>query len=235
MAKQPVHPPSLVPTLPHRNTYRTTSEEKRAAERLSTDMYKDLRRAAEVHRQVRRDAHAFMRPGLTMVEICERIEQNVRTLIEANGLEAGHAFPTGCSLNHVAAHYTPNPGDKTVLQYGDVCKIDFGTQINGAAAALRGWPTLGPAGALTWAADHGAGDGTCPWPMGRPTGRIIDCAFTVSFDPQFDNLKEAVRAATNTGIREAGIDARLCDIGAAIQEVGSRAGRCARWVSEARA
>lgn len=29
---------------------------------------------------------------------------------------------------------------------------------------------------------------------------------------------EAVRAATNTGIREAGIDARLCDIGAAIQE-----------------
>lgn len=27
-----------------------------------------------------------------------------------------------------------------------------------------------------------------------------------------------MRAATNTGIREAGIDARLCDIGAAIQE-----------------
>jgi methionyl aminopeptidase len=27
-----------------------------------------------------------------------------------------------------------------------------------------------------------------------------------------------VRAATNTGIREAGIDARLCDIGAAIEE-----------------
>lgn len=30
---------------------------------------------------------------------------------------------------------------------------------------------------------------------------------------------EAVRDATNTGIREAGIDVRLCDIGAAIQEV----------------
>ena len=43
----------------------------------------------------------------------------------------GLAFPTGCSLNHVAAHYTPNAGDETVLQYNDVCKIDFGTHING--------------------------------------------------------------------------------------------------------
>ena len=34
-------------------------------------------------------------------------------------------------MNHVAAHYTPNCGDNTVLQYGDVMKIDFGTQIDG--------------------------------------------------------------------------------------------------------
>jgi methionyl aminopeptidase len=44
-------------------------------------------------------------------------------------------------------------GDDTVLQYGDVMKVDFGTQIN---------------------------------------GRIIDCAWTVAFDPQFDGLLEAV-------------------------------------------
>jgi methionine aminopeptidase len=35
------------------------------------------------------------------------------------------------SVNHVAAHYTPNYGDTTVLQQGDICKIDFGTQIKG--------------------------------------------------------------------------------------------------------
>lgn len=52
-------------------------------------------------------------------------------MIAENGLEAGLAFPTGCSLNHCAAHYTPNAGDPTVLQYDDVCKIDFGTHING--------------------------------------------------------------------------------------------------------
>lgn len=31
----------------------------------------------------------------------------------------------------VAAHWTPNTGDKTVLQYDDVMKLDFGTHIDG--------------------------------------------------------------------------------------------------------
>ena len=50
-------------------------------------------------------------------------------------------------------------------------------------------------------------------------GRIIDCAFTVAFNPRYDPLLEAVKDATNTGIRTAGIDVRLCDVGEAIQEV----------------
>lgn len=32
-------------------------------------------------------------------------------------------------------------------------------------------------------------------------GRIIDSAFTLSFDPQYDPLLAAVKDATNTGIR----------------------------------
>jgi methionyl aminopeptidase len=54
--------------------------------------------------------------------MCHRLESCVQRLVEAKGLERGRAFPTGCSLNHVAAHYTPNTGDDTVLQYGDVMK-----------------------------------------------------------------------------------------------------------------
>lgn len=49
-------------------------------------------------------------------------------------------------------------------------------------------------------------------------GRIIDTAFTVAFNPMYDNLLEAVKDATNTGIRQAGIDVRLGDLGALIQE-----------------
>jgi methionyl aminopeptidase len=36
----------------------------------------------------------------------------------------------------VAAHYSPNSGDNTVLQYGDVMKLDFGTQIAGESTVL---------------------------------------------------------------------------------------------------
>jgi len=160
--------------------WRRTSEEKREQERLEADLYNDVRQASEVHRQVRKYIQKVAKPGVLMTEMCEKLENSVRQLIEERGLDAGIAFPTGCSLNWVAAHWTPNGGDKTVLQYDDVMKLDFGTQIG---------------------------------------GRIIDSAFTVAFNPKYDPLLEAVKEATNTGIREAGIDVRLGDIGAAIQEV----------------
>ncbi|KAI5361284.1 Putative peptidase M24, creatinase/aminopeptidase, winged helix-like DNA-binding domain superfamily [Septoria linicola] len=50
-------------------------------------------------------------------------------------------------------------------------------------------------------------------------GRIVDSAFTISHDPTFDPLLKAVKEATNTGIAYAGVDARMSEIGAAIQEV----------------
>lgn len=34
-----------------------------------------------------------------MTDICETLENTVRKLISENGLQAGIAFPTGCSLN----------------------------------------------------------------------------------------------------------------------------------------
>merc|ERR1719378_1904747 len=108
-----------------------------------------------------------------MIELCQRLEAKTLELVEKDGLNAGWGFPTGCSLNHVAAHYTPNYGDKTVLCYNDVCKLDFGVQVG---------------------------------------GRIVDSAFTIAFNPKYDSIIAASQDGTNVGIREAGIDARLCDI-----------------------
>jgi methionyl aminopeptidase len=116
---------------------------------------------------------------MKMVDICQMLEKKTHELIEANGVESGWGFPTGCSLNYIAAHYTPNYGDDTVLQHEDVCKLDFGVQVG---------------------------------------GRIIDSAFTIAFDSKYDELIKSTQDATNTGIKEAGIDARFADIGAAIQE-----------------
>ena len=42
---------------------------------------------------------------------------------------------------------------------------------------------------------------------------------TVAFNPIYDNLLMSVKDATNTGVKEAGIDARLGEIGAVIEEV----------------
>jgi methionyl aminopeptidase len=128
---------------------------------------------------VRKYAQSVIKPGRRLVDICNDIENTNRALIEANKIEAGIAFPTGISINHCAAHYTPNPGDMRILEVDDVCKVDFGTHVRGL---------------------------------------LVDCAFTVAFNPMYDNLLMATKDATNTGIREAGIDARLNEIGAAIQE-----------------
>ena len=73
--------------------------------------------------QVRQYMRSIIKPGISMTYMCETLEDTVRMLIQAKGLEAGIAFPTGCSLNHIAAHWTPNAGDKTVLQYDDVMKL----------------------------------------------------------------------------------------------------------------
>lgn len=146
------------------NSYRTSSAEMREKDKLLEHEIQNLRKAAECHRQVRKWVQSYVKPGMKLIDICEKLEDLNRYLVSENGLKAGIAFPTGCSLNHIAAHYSPNPGDdNVVLGYDDVCKIDFGTQVE---------------------------------------GKIIDCAFTVAFNPQYDNLLMAAKEATNTGIRE---------------------------------
>lgn len=71
------------------NLWRVTSEEKRAMERAEADLYNEVRQASEVHRQVRRYVKSLMRPGLSMIELCEAVENGTRTLIEEKGLERG--------------------------------------------------------------------------------------------------------------------------------------------------
>ena len=156
------------------NNHRISSTELRAKEQLFESDYKKLRRAAEVHRQTRKFAQSYIRPGMKIMDITNKIEETNRRLIEANGLNAGIAFPTGASLNHCAAHWTPNIGDETVLGEDDVMKIDYGSHIEGL---------------------------------------MTDCAFTVAFNPRYDPLLEAVKEATETGIRAAGIDALFSEIG----------------------
>ena len=49
--------------------------------------FNDLRHAAEVHRQVRQYARKTIKPGMTMTEIAELIENGTRALVEEDGLK----------------------------------------------------------------------------------------------------------------------------------------------------
>ncbi|KAG5049057.1 hypothetical protein JHK85_010160 [Glycine max] len=84
---------------------------------------------------------------------------------EPKRVKAMVCFEDRAGLNQdvaVATHWTPNSGDKTILQYDDVMKLDFGTHVD---------------------------------------GYIVDCAFTMAFNPMFDPLLEASCEATNMGIK----------------------------------
>lgn len=153
------------------NLWRTTAEELRhlsVVNNMDDEFLNDYRKAAEVHRQVRQYVQTIAKPGISMSQLTQEIEDGVWALTNHQGLETGDAlkagmgFPTGLCLNNVAAHWTPNPGAKEViLQYDDVLKVDFGVHVN---------------------------------------GRIVDSAFTMAFNPTYDNLLTAVKTATNTGL-----------------------------------
>ncbi|KAJ8114057.1 hypothetical protein OPT61_g3971 [Boeremia exigua] len=172
------------------NLQRTTDEELRHVSMVSNmdvEFLNDYRKAAEVHREVRQHVQAIAKPGVTMSQLADEIEDGVRALVghqateTGDALKAGMGFPTGLCLNNVAAHWTPNPGNKdVVLQYDDVLSVDFGVHVN---------------------------------------GRIVDSAFTIAHNPVYDDLLKAVKCATNTGLKEAGIDACMDHISACIQEV----------------
>lgn len=123
------------------NLRRTTAEELRhlsVVTNMNDEFLNDYRKAAEVHRQVRQHAQTIAKPGISMSQLAQEIEDGVRALTGHQGIEAGDAlkggmaFPTGLCLNNVGAHWTPNPGAKEViLQYDDVLKVDFGAHVNG--------------------------------------------------------------------------------------------------------
>lgn len=168
---------------------RLKSEERQQAVRdlEESGFLNNYRKAAEIHRQVRKWAQGAIKPGQGLTEVANGIEDGVRALLDNAGLETGDSlksglgFPTSLSVNNCVAHYTPNPGQKDIiLTREDVLKVDFGVHING-------------------------------W--------IVDSAFTLAFDPTYDNLLAAVMDSTNTGIKTAGIDVRISDVSAAIQEV----------------
>lgn len=85
-------------------------------------------RAGRIASKAREDARKKYHVGSTLFEVCESVESQIR------GMGAEPAFPVNASLNEIAAHYTAEPGDQTVVKEGDVLKIDIGVHVDGYIA-----------------------------------------------------------------------------------------------------
>jgi len=92
------------------------------------DFIESYRRAGKIACSVRELAKNKDYIGMTLYEICEQIEKQIRE----NG--GSPAFPVNVSLNEIAAHYTAEPNDQKIVAEGDVLKIDIGVQVDGYIA-----------------------------------------------------------------------------------------------------
>lgn len=76
--------------------------------------------------RIREESRQLINIGEGLLDIAETIEGMIRE----EG--AAPAFPVNVSINEIAAHYTPEYGDKSVIGEKDVVKVDLGVEMNGA-------------------------------------------------------------------------------------------------------
>ena len=67
----------------------------------------------------------LVKPGAKALDVVDAIEKKIKE----QGARIG--FPAQISINDVAAHFCPDDDDETVLQEGDVVKLDCGAHVNG--------------------------------------------------------------------------------------------------------
>lgn len=97
-----------------------------------TEILYNTKKAANIHKSVRKELQNFIKPGVKLVDICKLIENKIRLSSDDNEVNHGIAFPVGVSLNNIAAHWTPiKKSDETLLNQGDILKVDFGVHSNG--------------------------------------------------------------------------------------------------------
>jgi methionyl aminopeptidase len=96
------------------------------------------RKAGKIAREVRTWIKQNVRPGLSIYELSEGVEGFIRR----SGAQP--AFPCGIGVNQVAAHFSPQVEDGTVIKEEDVVKVDYGVHIDGFIADTAVTLTFNP-------------------------------------------------------------------------------------------
>ena len=83
-------------------------------------------KAGDIAREVKEFARRLIKPGVKLIDVAERIDAKI---FELGGEPA---FPVNLSLNEVAAHFTPEPGDDKIAE--GILKVDLGVAVDGFIA-----------------------------------------------------------------------------------------------------
>ncbi|MEM4433656.1 MAG: type II methionyl aminopeptidase [Thermosphaera sp.] len=95
---------------------------------VSDEELRKLLKAGEIARRVREEAARVVKPGARLIDVAEHLENRIREL------GGSPAFPINIGINEVAAHYTPLPGDASIIPDNSVVKIDIGVHVDGYIA-----------------------------------------------------------------------------------------------------
>ena len=170
-----------------------------------------LRIAGDIHKHVRRkmrDSNILV-PGARLIDIANFIETETKEyasiVTDSLGgsstiINGGIGFPVGLSVNDCAAHYHPHSQDThAILSNSDIVKVDFGTEVNG-------WIVDS---AFTTRIDGGEDRLQKQTHCNSHSFSVDDC----------DSLISCMKDATELGIRNIGIDVRISDWSASIEEL----------------
>jgi curved DNA binding protein len=103
----------------------------------SPDVVDKYHVAAEIANNVMTQLIEFIQPEKDVIEICTYGDQLIEEAVmkkhsKVKKPNKGIAFPTCVSVNNCAGHFSPIPGEKSVIiKVGDVVKIDLGVHIDG--------------------------------------------------------------------------------------------------------
>lgn len=100
----------------------------------------------------------------------------------------------------MAAHYTPNTGDFTTIEYDDVCKIDFGTHVEGHIIDCAFCVAFNPKyDNLLMAAKDGTRTGVMESGIDARLGEIGECIQEVieSYEVEFEGKTLKVKPVKN--------------------------------------
>ncbi|CAA2967361.1 ERBB-3 BINDING PROTEIN 1 [Olea europaea subsp. europaea] len=116
--------------------------EERELDLTSPEVVTKYKSAAEIVNKALQLVLSECKPKGKIVDICEKGDAFIR---EQSGnmyknakkkIERGVAFPTCISVNNTVCHFSPLASDETVLEEGDMLKIDMGCHIDGFIAVV---------------------------------------------------------------------------------------------------